>query len=419
MKEIVNKNNLSDIKLKYSKQYLFFVVLFYFFIFKDPLESIIPLIGYFDELIALCALPIFFINLEKNNFTLKIHRLGYAKYLIAFLVIGFIGNIINNYQTLYYSILDAFLNVKFWLSIYVGSSLLNGFSLERNAKGIYFHCKLIILFFAALAVLEYAFGGLLGSVTYRYGILSLKLIYSHPTVLVAVCVLIYAVLISVSKYVKFNWLYVFIILLIMCGTLRVKALVAALTFIIVSILVIKCRIRIKLFVLIIIGLVGFMLAWNQIYYYFFSDVQGDSARYQLLITSFSIASDFFPFGTGFGTFASYYSGVNYSPIYSIYGINNVYGLVEGKTTFISDSFWPMILGQTGVLGLLCYVFALIVLFSRIQRLRKVSNSYYASALCVIIYILIASTSESAFVHPLAIPLALWLGCLLKSINNKF
>lgn len=92
------------------------------------------------------------------------------------------------------------------------------------------------------------------------------------------------------------------------------------------------------------------LAWNQIYYYFFSSIQGDSARYQLLINSFKVIKDHFPIGSGFGTYASYYSGKYYSPIYSSYGLTGIYGLTRDNTSFISDSFWPMVFAQTGLIG---------------------------------------------------------------------
>ena len=40
-------------------------------------------------------------------------------------------------------------------------------------------------------------------------------------------------------------------------------------------------------------------------------------------------------------------------------------------------------------------------------------AFYASAISVLSYLLIASTAESAFVHPVAIPIALWLGVIMN------
>lgn len=50
------------------------------------------------------------------------------------------------------------------------------------------------------------------------------------------------------------------------------------------------------------------------------------ARAMLYVTSFEIFKDFFPFGSGFASFASHSSGVYYSPLYAKYGIENVKGI---------------------------------------------------------------------------------------------
>src|SRR5699024_9712799 len=92
----------------------------------------------------------------------------------------------------------------------------------------------------------------------------------------------------------------------------------------------------------------------QIYYYFFSSLQNESARYQLMTKSIEIAADHFPLGSGFGTCASYRSAEWYSPIYETYGLSHVWGLEQGKAYFVSNNFWPMILGQTGWPGLVCF-----------------------------------------------------------------
>lgn len=141
------------------------------------------------------------------------------------------------------------------------------------------------------------------------------------------------------------------------------------------------------------------------------------ARYQLLVKSVEIAIDHFPFGSGFASFASYFSGVFYSPLYSIYGISNVFGLGAGGTWFVSDSFWPMILAQFGWIGLFAFCVALLILFNSVQQLHKISHAYYTSGLSILAYLVIASAAESAFVNPLAIPLAIWLGVLLQMAGS--
>lgn len=396
----------------YEKKYIVFVVLFYLFIFQGVLENTISIFGYADEIVAVLAVPFFLVSLVQNHFTIKKEKYNYTIFLLLFIVFGFLGNLIYEYQSLNYVILDLFLCLKFWLAIYVGSYLFKGFSLKNNARGIYFHCKVITILFLILCIADNFLE--LFDTTIRYGLRSTQLFYSHPTYFAAACVFIIAVLTSIKKYISGGNIYLALLFILLISTLRMKAIAAVVAFIFIFYIVLKRKKKINLGIILLLCIFVVLVAWEQIYYYFFSDIQDSSARYNLLITSFLVANDHFPFGSGFGTYASYYSGVNYSPLYSMYGISNIWGLVEGSASFVSDSFWPMILGQTGWLGLIMYVIALFMLFMRIQKLKDKSAYKYASALCILCYLLISSTSESAFVNSMSIPLAVWLGVLFEA-----
>jgi hypothetical protein len=73
--------------------------------------------------------------------------------------------------------------------------------------------------------------------------------------------------------------------------------------------------------------------------------------------SFQIAADYFPFGSGLATFGGWISAIFYSPIYSKYGLESISGLEQGGT-FITDTFWPYIIGQFGILGFFLYTWIL-------------------------------------------------------------
>jgi hypothetical protein len=80
-----------------------------------------------------------------------------------------------------------------------------------------------------------------------------------------------------------------------------------------------------------------------------------NARLALHYTSLLIARDHFPLGTGLASFGSYASRLYYSPTYVAYGISNIWGLSPQFSGFITDTFWPMVLGEGGVFTLVCYV----------------------------------------------------------------
>lgn len=80
-------------------------------------------------------------------------------------------------------------------------------------------------------------------------------------------------------------------------------------------------------------------------------IAGSHPRMALYVGSLAVARDFFPLGAGLGRFGSYMSEAHYSPLYDRYGLDVVFGLSPDQPEAISDTFWPMALGELGPLGL--------------------------------------------------------------------
>jgi hypothetical protein len=322
------------------------------------------------------------------------------------------GNAIYEYQPFVSVALpDAFLCMKFWLSLYVGKNIFRKIDIARYGRKIYFHVKFITAVFTLLLVADKLFKIFPASI--RYGLRSTQLMYSHPTTLVGCCVLLVMILLATKEYGKKYNVLLLCQLILICMSLRSKAFATAFAIVLICYFVFYRKKKFTIRTLILFTPLVVALGWDQIEYYFFSSIQSDSARYQLLVSSIKIAKDHFPLGSGFGTFASYFSGLTYSPIYKIYGLTNINGLIEGATSYVSDSFWPMVIGQTGFIGTTAFFIAIVMLFRGIQKLRNVNTSYYASALCGMCYLLISSMAESAFVHPLAVPIAIVIGFMLS------
>ena len=79
------------------------------------------------------------------------------------------------------------------------------------------------------------------------------------------------------------------------------------------------------------------------------------ARVALYIGSLEIARDNFPLGEGMGRYGSWMSRVEYSPVYAEYGLSDVHGLRQSNSRYATDTFWPMVLGEFGVVGIVGYV----------------------------------------------------------------
>ncbi len=157
------------------------------------------------------------------------------------------------------------------------------------------------------------------------------------------------------------------------------------------------------FVASIVSVILLYVAFEKISYYFIVGSQGQElfARPALYEVSLSLAKDYFPFGSGFGSFASHYSGVFYSPLYSEYGLDNVWGLRQNAPVFVSDALIPMLLGQFGVAGVLILSLILIRLFNSFRLIAcgiAGGNKYLFLCSLMFVFCLTESIADSTLVQ---------------------
>ena len=257
-------------KSKTTKRYAIFICLVYIFVFKDWMEQYIPVVGYMDELFAVLSIPVFVFELKKNQFKLKIQKCtwgGYARFILVFLCFGFLSSVIYRYQSILKAeVSDAFLCIKFWLALYVGKKIFAKIDMQKYASKIYFHVKCITILYGVLIVIDYSLH--IFQATERYGLRSEQLMYTHPTVLVACCVFLIMILLSLKNYVTGSKKYIIMLLLIMCSTLRSKAFGAALAIILICYFVFVRKKKITLRTMLLFIPLVVILGWDQIQYYF-------------------------------------------------------------------------------------------------------------------------------------------------------
>jgi hypothetical protein len=230
------------------------------------------------------------------------------------------------------------------------------------------------------------------SMDVRYGIRSYKFLYEHPTYLVSAVVILLCTVLSDNRK-KYDIFIVFEALVILFFTLRNKAFVFILGYFFMKITM-KYTKTIKMRYILILALIGIASTYNKIMEY--ASYYLTAARPALFIVGFMLACRYFPFGSGFGTFASDLSGKYYSPIYYEYGINVVTGLTETNYSYIGDTFWPYVYGQFGFIGLTLFMLIIVNIFKSIQRRYEFNKKAQYAAFLLLIYVLIASTAESIF-----------------------
>lgn len=398
------------IRLSKIKAYVFLIV--FVLIFQNAIEIYMPIASLVDELVAfvgLFCILIFYSDVMVLGKSKKIIVALIA--MLLFIFAGLLSNIIFSYQNVKLVLVDFFTNIKFFLAISCGYFLYRNSTVVNTYYSLF--ARLFSGFIFALFILDKMFHLFPGTI--RYGIETSALFYYHVTYLAGAMVFLIAVL--TIFFEPRNRIYIILDLIVLFFTLRGKAIGGVVVYLILIWYRFIRKKKIKIWNLVAVAGAAVVVAWPQISFYFI-ELSGESARSVLLLTSLKILKDYFPLGTGFATYASHSASVVYSPVYVKYGFLNVWDLnPNNPMAFFDDSFWPIIIGQTGVIGTAGYILCQIILIRACLLLTKSNKYMNVGVLFVICYLYIASIAEPAFNNSVAIPLGYVIGIILKSSTS--
>lgn len=377
-------------------------------LFQNPLEQVSNVFKYYDEMLALVGLILAFTYFIGKNYYISREYSNVVVIIFAFGVVGLLSNIVYRYQPVRYVMIDLWANMKFFLTIFLGYYLADGIPIDCIKKSGHLVGKAGTMILFTFCLID-RFITPIGLSEVRHGIRSLRLFYEHPTYLAGATV--YLMTLLTVFYQKENVKYMVMDLAMLMLTMRSKAIVAAGVYclLIYYIGIRKRHLKISSIILGVSLIV--IAAWKQIYYYYIR-YEGQSARSILTMTSFRILKDYFPLGTGFATYASDSAYKNYSPVYVNYGFLHL-GEVAPTSFFLNDTFWPIIMAQTGFIGILLYISVLLFLLKKCFEMESYSIKIYIGSLFIFCYLFISSTSEPAFNNSIAIPLAILFGVMLR------
>ncbi|WP_308619186.1 hypothetical protein [uncultured Eubacterium sp.] len=398
--------------------------LFLYLIFQPTLPSLITnttlsaFFNYTDEMIGVVLVILTIFKSLKS----EIRLLKFERYMLIFMfifeVIGIISGFMYKYQDIQYMFVDAYTCAKFFI-FYLCARLLTQNKLTHeyffSLNGI---CKLLAVIFFVLSLHDTFFSPWFPVADFRYFTESVMLFFQHPEYLARASITLIFVLAYNSKFYKRNIYYIIMLTVVMIFTFRTKAIIGAIAVYVIYIYFIKLKLK-SILPIGAAGVIGASyLGYDSLYKYYFETDR--SARFILTQDSIELANKLFPIGSGFGSFASSMAAQFYSRLYYKLGYDRLadIGLGEGKRqgAFLSDTFWPIVIAQTGWIGLVSFCLALLSMISYVINSRKTDVHYFWVAISIIIYDLISSFAAPAFFFPGAIAPYLLLG-LITSIHE--
>lgn len=174
-----------------------------------------------------------------------------------------------------------------------------------------------------------------------------------------------------------------------------------------------------IFIMLILAAVAIWVNYEKFSMYFITGYDEGAARTLMYYTSLEMLKDYFPFGSGFGTFGTDASGLYYSPIYYKYGLNYVFGCSPNdygtETSFFMDTFYPVILGQFGIIGTILFIKFWLI---KLKEISAIMIEKYKLFMIVFVYLAIEGIASGTFLGAQTVPAMMTLGLCLNLKNRK-
>ena len=372
------------------------------FLFQTLLENFIFKASYWDEAVAALFLGYFLLHVLVSA-EIRQEDLIVCALVLVTAAAGLYGNWRFAIQDSRAAILiDVISHFKF-AAVYLG---VRSFC-RVNRVDIYEALKLPILLAKIYLTVLFVFGVLnlvvdLGMYDeYRYGIRTYAFIFGTSgivtnTVLFIITLLLMECALSPGKrnvlFLAMSWL-----LLIMVIKTRSLILAAVMAILYESLIIEnKQSMRMRAAVTAVLAVI---IGYPQYQKYFVNGVkanQGTAPRLLFLEGGIQLFKEYFPFGTGFGTFGSSTAATHYSSLYYMLGFDKVTGMTPTNTKFLNDTFWPMIFAQLGLFGAVSYIFLLLGILMKIYSGAKATGNAYLrfAALFYVINVLASSIQSS-------------------------
>lgn len=161
-----------------------------------------------------------------------------------------------------------------------------------------------------------------------------------------------------------------------------------------------------------------MVTWTRFDTYYVSGLSNENlARPMTYKTSLQILWDYFPLGSGMGTFACNGAWKFYSPLYYKYNLNGIWGLGDasvGSGCFICDAYYPT-LAQFGIVGVFFFCWfwkRRLVAFNQIVDMR-----YYRVAMLTFCCLAIEQTADSSWLSGKGMGYCMLIALCLNANRN--
>lgn len=363
-----------------------------FVLFNNVIFNLLPLpeiFNYWDEIIEIIIICMGLLLLKNKS-----QREYYVLFLILFFIasLGIFGNLYFNYVPLNnYVVKDIIAFFKFPITLLILKSYNFDEICEKYISRtfiIFVKFMILTMFFSGIFSLFLDLG--MSQNEIRNGIRPFQFFFSHPTYLVLNSLFLLLLFDSDFMSCKNNFLYRFMLIVILILTMRTKGIVIAALYMFMKYFGATLK-KVKIFYWIGSFFVIYFSSIKKIALY---ASYSSSPREALYRGGILLANKSFPIGSGFATFASHISAKSNSKVYEF--IKIPYYWVENGNQYavLGDAGLAYYIGQFGYVGFILFMYFLVRLYK--LTTCNLKNKFPVQILWL--YVIVALTSESILIN---------------------
>ena len=363
-------------------------------IFQDLLQVNVPFFSYMDEGLAMITTIYALILLLNKKKAIKItkYELIALIFFLLYLFLGFVSNATHNTIGFKHGILSMIMTAKGYMLYFSCRVIFQYYDVKASIlKNISKVLEISLYILALIGIVNIPLN-FLEDQGMRFGLHTVSIGFSHPTELAFFAIISMTTILLYYNYTnktkgELSVIIASSLLVLFTGRSKAIAFICVYIILFYFMKLIK-KFKLKYFILLIPIMV--YIALPRIISEFFNGARG-----YLYTAGYKIAKDYFPLGTGFGTFGSYMSREFYSPLYYEYGLSSVWGLSPSMPSYIADTYWAMIIGETGFIGV---VLLILVLYFIFVQFLKGYNDYKSKIITfgLICYTVVTSIAEPIY-----------------------
>ena len=164
----------------------------------------------------------------------------------------------------------------------------------------------------------------------------------------------------------------------------------------------------------LLAMVVIFFTWARFNKYYIEGFNAEARAYRMARpetykVAILIFKDYFPFGSGLGTFATNAAAVYYSPLYYKYNLSDVWGLSPDFNAFLADTYYPS-LAEYGIVGVFLFLW---FWKRRLWVIQKLPLKYYKVGVLAFMALALESVADTSYLSGKGMGYFMLLGIVMS------